>query len=155
MKPGETTVNITNEQDQHSLNPDGLREVAQLVSTEAFPAGRRVQIDLVFVNDQSMATLNETHLGHDGPTDIITFDYSTATLLHGELVICPQVAATHARKFDNSLGEELARYVIHGVLHLLGHDDHDSDDQSKMKAEEDRLLDRLRRQLDFNGLTHE
>ena len=111
--------------------------------------------DSVFIDDQSMAALNETHLGHDGPTDIITFDYSTSTLLHGELVICPQVAAIHARKFDNSLGEELARYVIHGVLHLLGHDDHDPDDQSKMKAEEDRLLDRLRRQLDFNGLTHE
>ena len=77
MKPGETTVNITNEQDQYPLNPDGLREVAQLVSTEAFRAGRRAQIDLVFVDDQSMAALNETHLGHDGPTDIITFDYST------------------------------------------------------------------------------
>ena len=155
MKSGETTVNITNEQDQHSLNPDGLREVAQLVSTEAFPAGRRAQIDLVFVDDQSMAALNETYLGHDGPTDIITFDYSTPTLLHGELVICPQVAARHARKFDNTLGEELARYVIHGVLHLLGHDDHDPNDQAKMKTEEDRLLNWLRRQLDFNELTHE
>ena len=154
MKLGETTVNITNEQEQYPLNPDGFREATLLASSEAFPTVSRVQIDLVFVDDQSMAELNDTHLDHSGPTDIITFDYSTPALLHGELVICPQVAAIHAKDFSNSLGEELARYVIHGVLHLSGHDDHEPADQGKMKAEEDRLLDCLRGKLDFQKLTH-
>ena len=61
--------------------------------------------------------------------------------------------------FDTGMDDDVTiqRYQTSGDSppYLLGHDDHDPDDQSKMKAEEDRLLDRLRRQLDFNGLTHE
>lgn len=154
MKPGETTVNITDEQDQHTLNLEAIREATHLIAAKAIDDELIKQIDLVFIGQQQMADLNEAHLGHESPTDIITFDYSSPALFHGELIICPQVAAAHAQEFGNTLGEELARYMIHGILHLLGHDDQDPTDQKTMKAEEDRLLNWLRGETDFELLTH-
>jgi len=155
MKPGETTVNITDQQESHPLNREALQRATALITAKAVTGERPVQIDLVLVEKPSMAELNMAHLNHEGPTDIITFEYSTPELFHGELVICPAVAQDHAKDFGNSLGEELGRYIIHGVLHLLGHNDHEPVDREKMKSEEDRLVDWLRGEMDLTSLTHE
>jgi rRNA maturation RNase YbeY len=91
---------------------------------------------------------------HEGPTDIITFDYCTGTLLHGELVICPAIASEHALKYRASLGRELARYVIHGVLHLQGFDDKTTATRHKMKHEENRLLQQLAGCFPLDSIAH-
>ena len=100
-------------------------------------------LSITFVSPRCMADLNWEHLRHDGPTDILTFDYTSDGFLHGELVICPHVAEQNARRYRVSLEKELRRYIIHGVLHLLGHDDKDPRARRKMKREENRLLKRL------------
>ena len=101
-----------------------------------------------------MAEVNEAHLQHKGPTDIITFDYSEADTLDGELIICPAVAAEYSQRYNVSLGREIARYFIHGVLHLQGHNDHDPNDRRKMKREENRLLTQLARRFPVNTLAN-
>ena len=100
-------------------------------------------LSITFVSPRRMANLNWEHLRHEGPTDILTFDYTSDGFLHGELVICPRVAEQNARRYRVSLEKELRRYIIHGVLHLLGHDDKDPRARRKMKREENRLLKRL------------
>ena len=61
----------------------------------------------------------------------------------GEIVICPAVAAVNAQHHNESITVELARYLVHGLLHMSGYDDKISAERGKMKREEDRLLRRL------------
>ena len=111
-------------------------------------------LSVTFLSAKSMAEVNEAYLQHEGPTDIITFDYSEADTLDGELIICPAVAAKYSQRYNVSLGRELARYFIHGVLHLPGHNDHDPNDRRKMKREENRLLTQLARRFPVNTLAN-
>jgi probable rRNA maturation factor len=123
---------------------------------------RSVLQDLLFVEDfdlaiyivraPEMAKLNETFLQHKGSTDVITFDYSdnpsliahhSSPFLHGELFIGIDDAVAQAREFRTTWPSELARYVIHGILHLRGHDDLKPAARRKMKREEDRLLKKI------------
>lgn len=109
------------------------------------------QFDLAIhiVRAPAMARLNEQFLQHSGSTDVITFDYSENPKpetrnpklpLHGEIFICIDDAIAQARQFRTSWQSEVARYVIHGLLHLRGFDDIRAADRRKMKREENRLL---------------
>jgi probable rRNA maturation factor len=116
-----------------------------------------------------MTTLNETFLQHEGSTDVITFDYVdngragsplpaggahgvTRPTLHGEIFICVDEALLQARKFKTAWQPEIVRYVVHGVLHLLGHDDSQPAARRKMKREETRLLRGLSRRFSLAQL---
>ncbi len=94
------------------------------------------EVSVVFVGEQRMRTVNRTHLKHDYVTDVITFDYKTL----GEIIICPSVASTNARRFGNSLERELVLYVVHGLLHLAGYDDHAPADIARMRLKEEELM---------------
>ena len=74
------------------------------------------------------------------------------TLLHGEIFVCLDEAVSQARRFHTTWQSELVRYVVHGVLHLLGYDDAASRARRKMKAAEDTLVRQLARQFDFHSL---
>jgi rRNA maturation RNase YbeY len=102
-----------------------------------------------------MCRLNETFLRHKGSTDVLAFDYSPPghrKVLYGEIFVCLDEAFIQARRFGTTWQSELVRYVIHGVLHLTGHDDHHPARRRKMKLEENRLLKQLGRQFDFSEL---
>ena len=139
---------IKNRQRAISLNTRLLRTLTkallkELLELELFDLG------IYIVQAAEMARLNETFLHHKGSTDVITFNYSEkptldsrlSTLpLHGEIFICIDDAIAQARQFRTSWQSELARYVIHGILHLRGFDDIRPADRRKMKREENRLL---------------
>jgi rRNA maturation RNase YbeY len=103
---------------------------------------RSAALSLVFVTGRAIRKINKTHLGHDHVTDIITFDLRSqgSGLFEGELVICPAEARRNARAFGGSLEREILRYVAHGILHLLGHDDATVKQRAAMRKEEDKLL---------------
>lgn len=88
-----------------------------------------VELSVVFVGEKRMQRINRQFLGHDYVTDIITFQ-------HGELIICPQVAKRQAKQHEQTLDNELILYVIHGLLHLAGYDDHHADDIKQMRHQE-------------------
>jgi probable rRNA maturation factor len=104
---------------------------------------------IYIIRSPAMAQLNESFLQHKGPTDVITFDYCAEPetqnpkpkiFLHGELFVCIDEAVSQAKTFRTTWQSELVRYVIHGILHLRGHDDLTPTARRKMKREEDRLL---------------
>lgn len=115
---------------------------------------QQYQLSVTFLSAKSMAAINESHLQHQGPTDIITFDYSDSGTLDGELLICPEVAVGYAARYQVTLGHELARYFIHGILHLQGYDDLHPADRKLMKREENRLLQHLSALYPINSLAH-
>lgn len=110
-------------------------------------------LGVTFISPAAMARLNWTHLRHEGPTDVITFDHreAPAAPLHGELFLCPEVAAAQAAELGVPWPEELVRYVVHGVLHLLGYDDRVPAARRRMKRAENRLVRVLAREFDLRA----
>ncbi len=106
-------------------------------------------ISVALVDDRRIAELNAAHLAHDGPTDVLTFDLldeenrSGDTYNHrieGEIVVSVDTAAREAESRGLDITTELALYVVHGTLHLLGFDDQAGVDAARMHSLEDDIL---------------
>lgn len=124
------------------------------------------ELAVIFINEHDMAELNEEHMGAQGATDVLAFpidaeeaelvlhgqppsrgpgrappDGADMPLLLGDVVICPQVAQRQAPDHAGTLDDELALLVVHGVLHVLGHDHHEAEQRRAMRARELALLE--------------
>lgn len=105
--------------------PLARRRVADLARAALEAEGvTDAAISIAFVRPSTIATVNREHLGHKGPTDVISFPLAAAggVPLGGDIYICPDVAARNALDHGVGMREEIARLVIHGTLHVLGHD---------------------------------
>lgn len=113
---------------------------------------RDAMISIALVSPTQIAQLNKRHLNHTGPTDVISFGFSPVPgknarqVVVGDIYIAPDVARANAKRLGTGVRDELARLVIHGVLHVLGHDHPEGDDRtaSPMWKRQEKLLGRLR-----------
>ena len=102
-------------------------------------------VSIAFVTARRIAALNQRHLGHRGPTDVISFGFvpvGAGSEVVGDIYIAPEIAARNAREHGRGVREELLRLVAHGVLHVLGHDHPDGDARyaSPMWRRQERLV---------------
>ncbi|MBC7673358.1 MAG: rRNA maturation RNase YbeY [Polaromonas sp.] len=103
------------------------------------------EVSVTFVTNRRMAALNRRHLGHAGATDVISFGFAPVAEgapVTGDIYIAPAVARRNALAHGAGIREELLRLVVHGTLHVLGHD-HPTDDArttSPMWRRQERLL---------------
>ena len=102
-------------------------------------------LSIIFCSDPYLLDINRRFLGHDYYTDIITFDYCEGNRLSGDLFISIDSVRANAVEYGTSFGNELARVMVHGVLHLIGYDDHTPEDQVVMRHKEDTYLSLLER----------
>jgi rRNA maturation RNase YbeY len=148
-------LRILNRQKVRAIDRRLLRRIVGVL-LEEFPDRKRYELAIHLVNADEMTRLNETFLRHQGPTDVITFDYSEgpgAELLHGEIFVCVDEALIQARRFHVSWQTETARYLIHGLLHLAGCDDAQPRLRRAMKRRENKLLNSLSRRFDLGKLS--
>jgi len=136
---------IANRQRSRKLNSRLLKEIVGALFSELQIADAELGVNLVAARE--MALVNETFLNHTGSTDVITFDHREttrknrrATTVHGELFICVDEAIAQAKEFKTTWQSEVVRYIVHGVLHLLGYDDLQPQLRRTMKREENRLV---------------
>ncbi len=130
--------------------PQGLKgKLRQAV--EAVVRGERTRISatisLVLCDDETIRDLNARYLGHDYPTDVLSFNLSGAEQheresgeLVGEIIISVETAERNAKRFRQTLERELLRLAIHGVLHLLGYDDATPSQRRRMREKERKYL---------------
>lgn len=97
-------------------------------------------INYIFCNDEKILAVNREFLRHDYYTDVITFDYSTANCISGDIFISLDTVESNAREVGCSFERELCRILIHGVLHLTGQDDKTPETKPQMTAKEDAAL---------------
>jgi probable rRNA maturation factor len=138
------TLEVSNRQRIRKINPRSVKEIA--AATLAELKIQESELGIVLVGAKEMATLNESFLGHEGPTDVITFDYSESGSpagIRGEIFICISEAERQAKLFGTGWQSEVVRYLIHGILHLAGYDDLQPVARKKMKREEERLVRKL------------
>jgi rRNA maturation RNase YbeY len=108
---------------------------------------RDALISITFVSDRRIAALNARHLHHRGPTDVISFGFAPVGrgargAVVGDVYVAPDVARRNAHAHGQGIREELLRLVVHGVLHVLGHDHPVSEARyaSPMWRRQERLL---------------
>jgi rRNA maturation RNase YbeY len=94
-------------------------------------------LSLVFLGETRMRAINKKYLGHDYVADVLTFDLGESL---GEIIICPRMAAANAVLYKTSTEKEIILYVIHGILHLKGFNDHALKDIIQMRKMENALL---------------
>jgi probable rRNA maturation factor len=133
-------ISIASPQEAVPVDRGRMREVARAV-LEGEGVGR-AEISLAFVDNATIHALNKRYLDHDEPTDVLSFPLSEpgSGRLAGELVIGAEVAREQAAERGHDVQAELALYVIHGLLHLCGHDDHDPAGAAAMRARERHYL---------------
>lgn len=101
------------------------------------------------VSEREMARAHAAHLGEAGPTDVLTFDMREASEGGGEaevdveIMVCVDEARRRAVEIGHEARREMLLYVVHGLLHVLGHDDGDASSSSAMHVLEDAILERI------------
>lgn len=136
-------VVVSDEQDRVPIDADRWARLAEAALVAEGCVG---ELTLTFVDAADIAELNAEHLGGDGPTDVLSFpldpygDDSPGPSLAGDVVVCPEVAAAAAATHAGTLDDELALLVVHGVLHVSGHDHAEPDETARMRAREIELL---------------
>ena len=94
-----------------------------------------------FCSDDQLLDINKQRLGHDFYTDIVTFPLTDCeTILSSEFCISVDRIKENAATFSRSYESELHRVIIHGVLHLIGFDDHTDEDEQTMREKEEEAL---------------
>ncbi len=137
-----------------SVASDGVRvavasvRVAELARHVLKALGiRQAMLSITFVTPRNIARLNRLHLGHSGPTDVITFELASPVdrSVLGDIYICPAVARKNALAMGVGIREELARLVVHGTLHACGweHPEDESRTASRMWRRQEQLLRRF------------
>jgi probable rRNA maturation factor len=166
-EPGDLEVFVADEQADHPVDVVRWEALARDVLAAEGVAGE-AELALLFVDEATMAELNASFMGAQGPTDVLAFpidddevttgrspDGSTTgpdreppddvPLLLGDIVVCPAVAARNAPTHAGTYDDEIALLVVHGILHVLGMDHATPEETTEMQAREQDLLGRFHR----------
>ena len=98
-------------------------------------------INIIFCSDNYILDVNMKYLQHDYFTDIITFDYCEKDVLSGDLFISIDSVRENAQFYGTEFADELNRVMVHGLLHLIGFDDHSEADIAEMRQKENYYLE--------------
>ena len=135
-------VDIANQQTSVSLDRVRLRRAVRAILKDA--SIREARISLAFVDDPTIARLNEQFLDHRGPTDVLSFVLDSGEgRLEGEVVVSAETASREAPRFGWTPHDELLLYVVHGTLHLVGYDDQTAGRRVRMRAREREVLEQV------------
>ncbi|MEO1030798.1 MAG: rRNA maturation RNase YbeY [Bacteroidota bacterium] len=103
---------------------------------------REGEINYIFCSDDYLHKINLEFLNHDTLTDIISFDYSVGKELHGDIYISVDRVKENTAEFETAFQDELARVMIHGILHYCGYKDKSQEDAKLMRRKEDYYLNK-------------
>ena len=117
-----------------TLNNSWLRLVAE---SEIKRVG---DISIIFCSDNYILDINQKYLQHDYFTDIITFDYCQDDRLSGDLFISVDSVRENSIEYGTDFPDELNRVIVHGILHLIGYDDHTDEEIAEMRKKENYYL---------------
>jgi probable rRNA maturation factor len=110
--------------------------LARHLATDDAPLPEHECVEVALVDDETSARVHEQFMGIEGETDVITFH-------HGEIVIGVEVAFRQAAENGEPPLRELFRYIVHGLLHLAGHEDEKLEDRERMEAAQEPLVAKL------------
>jgi len=115
--------------------------------------GKRIgDINYIFGSDEYVKEINVNYLKHDYYTDIVTFNYNESDCLNSDVYISIDRVKENAKYFASSFDDEFYRVIIHGILHLLGYQDKDFNDQKVMRRKEEECINVLKSNFLLKGI---
>ncbi len=153
MSVSPPTVVVNDDQLDHPIDTERWATLANAVLDDQGIEGP-AELVVTFVDEPTITTLNETHMQAEGSTDVLSFPLDlddpplpgTPRLL-GDIMICPEVAARNAPDHAGTHDDEIALLLVHGILHVLGHDHGEHDEAVVMRDLEAALLTRHHRSV--------
>lgn len=122
-------------------NPEVMRSwIQSVVQAEGYTLG---EVNFIFSSDSYLHDLNKRFLNHDTLTDVISFDYTSGKIVSGDIYISIDRVKDNAVEYGVTFDNELARVMVHGVLHYCGYKDKDSKEAKEMRAKENVYLSLL------------
>lgn len=131
-------VSVMNAQREERVETARMARLARAAVKRLGITGRGT-LAVTFVDARRMRTLNKRFLGHDRATDVLSFRYDGEPVV-GEILVAPGQARAYAKQHGLPYQQELSRYVVHGILHWLGHEDKTTVQRQDMRRQEDRVL---------------
>ena len=140
-------ISITDQQERYPPDFQKLRDTARTVLEGE--GVKKAKINVVLLTDSHIHDINRRFLQHDEPTDVITFPLSNpgAATLEAEILISTDTAHAAAAERGHDMESEILLYLVHGLLHLCGHDDHAPKDRKRMRERERHYLKAMGVQL--------
>lgn len=142
------SVEVLNET-EYQIDGVEFQELADYV-LRALHVSPAAEMSVIFVEPDAISALHERWLDLEGPTDVMSFpmdelrpgsaDAPTEAGILGDIVICPEVAQAQAANAGHSSTEEMLLLTVHGILHLLGYDHAEKDEEKEMFALQRKLL---------------
>ena len=132
--------------DLQKLYPIDKNRIKKLVRSVLKVEEKDAELSIVFLDNKRIQKINKTFLGHNYATDVLSFAYNDPSCkndITGEIIVSVEMATKLAQKRGYSVEGEIALYLIHGLLHLLGYDDKQKRDAKKMHEREGELLSNL------------
>ena len=141
MQNTDSKINIFNESGRKTLPRKRIVNTAKkIIADKNFNnVFNNAIINIIFVDNKTIKKINKKYLNHNYATDVISFKLEDEPL-EGEIYISVETAMTNAVEYKVSCTEELMRYTIHGILHLLGYEDFSFFEREKMRILEDDYL---------------
>ena len=140
-------MKITIENLQKKIRINHARILRAVKKTFLYKKVEGATLSVVFVTDQRIKALNKKYLKREYTTDVLSFDLrenlKVTKNVEGEIIISTDTAKRNARIFGTSVNREIVLYVVHGILHLLGFDDHTPGQIKRMRGEERKILNLL------------
>ncbi|MEE8602893.1 rRNA maturation RNase YbeY [Euzebya tangerina] len=141
MTEGSRPVLVSDERtsaDQTPVDAERLRTLA-VMTLDGMAVPPQMEVTVMLVDTDRMADLNQEHMGHEGPTDVLAFPLDAVDdtvpdrpAILGDVVLCPAVAAAQAPENDSTPQAEMELLIVHGILHLLGHDHAEPEEERVM-----------------------
>ena len=149
------TIDFNYRQPSLNIHEESLQQAVKNVLRGECITNANIRVAIV--DDLTIHKANRQFLGHDEPTDVLSFPWkdetdpanndpecageiSTGSCLEGDIMISAETATRQATEYGWSASDELLLYLIHGTLHLLGYDDHDESDRAEMRDRERHYL---------------
>lgn len=127
--------------------PDIVRLALSHATHDDTPLHHLATLEAALVDDETSDRVHREFMAMEGATDVITFH-------HGEIVIGAEVAFRQAAEYAEPPAREILRYLVHGILHLAGHEDHKSEDRTRMEQAQESIVLEIWTQDFASRLTH-
>lgn len=140
-------VRVSNLHKRYKLNEPLAKKVV-LKILKLLKIEDSADLEFIFVGDKAMKIFNKRYKGRNAPTDVLSFKIDRRgfgqKIFLGEIIISLDTAFKNAKAFGASRSDEIALYIIHGILHLFGYDDEDAEESRRMSKKQDLILGSLR-----------
>ena len=141
-----SNIKIMNRNDSYGLNEACIKRIV-LNILKLINKPQNTELEVIFLDDESIRALNKRYKKEDRPTDVLSFkierkEFGLRSFL-GEIFISSDTAFENSKIFGTGFERELTLYIIHGILHLFGYDDENAEDRARMSKRQTQILGRL------------